>query len=48
MENLTCWEWCILSSTIKYRLLYDKKSNDFILRDLKKIEKKLFPHLQKP
>ena len=45
MEKLTCWEWCILSSTIKYRLLNDKKSNQFILNDLKEIEKKLFPYL---
>jgi len=43
MEKLTCWELCILSSTIKYRLITDKKSKQFILDDLKEIEKKLFP-----
>ena len=47
MKNLTCWELCILSSTIKYRLLNDKKSNQFILNDLKEIEKKLFQYLEK-
>jgi len=47
MDKLTCWEWCILSSTIKYRLLNDKKSHQIILNELKEIEKKLFPHLEK-